>query len=81
MASKATELLGFIIRGLVQRPEAIEIEEVVDDHGRVLRLRVDEADLGRVIGKEGRTAAAVRALLAVATAGDGMTAKLEIVEN
>ncbi|RLB57246.1 MAG: RNA-binding protein [Deltaproteobacteria bacterium] len=80
MASKAADLLGFIVRGLVHRQEAIEIEEILDDHGRVLKLRVDEADLGRVIGKEGRTAAAIRALLAVATAGDDKTAKLDIVE-
>jgi uncharacterized protein len=75
------ELLSFIVGALVDKAEAVSIEEVVDDHSRVFKLRVDQSDIGRVIGKEGRTAKAIRTIIGVATARDGQKAKLDIVES
>lgn len=75
------ELLKFIVGALVDEAGAVSIEEVVDDHGRVFKLRVAPGDIGRVIGKEGRTAKAIRTIIGVATARDGQKAKLDIVDS
>jgi hypothetical protein len=74
------ELVAFIARALVQDPDAVQVEEVLGDRERVIQLRVAPGDMGRVIGKEGRTAKAMRTVLAVASARNGMKAKLDIVE-
>jgi uncharacterized protein len=74
------ELLSFIVCSLVRKAEAVEVKEVEDERNRVVKLKVDESDLGRVIGKEGRTAKALRTVLAVATARDEQKAKLDIVD-
>ncbi len=78
--SRAADLLGFIVRGLVEHPREVSIEEVEDDRSRVLKLRVHPDDLGRIIGKEGRTARAIRTALAVVTAQDPKSAKLDILD-
>lgn len=78
--SRAADLLGFIVRGLVEHPTQVFIEEMEDERGRVLKLKVHPDDLGRIIGKEGRTARAIRTALAVATAQDAKTAKLDILD-
>ena len=75
-----TDLITFVAQALVQNPAAVEAEEVDGDRDRVIRLKVDPADLGRIIGKEGRTAQALRVVLAVATQRDGQKAKLDIVD-
>ncbi|MBW1871697.1 MAG: KH domain-containing protein [Deltaproteobacteria bacterium] len=74
------ELLSFIVCSMVRKPEAVEVKEASDERNRVIKLKVDESDLGRVIGKEGRTAKALRTVLAVATAQDEQKAKLDIVD-
>lgn len=76
----ASDLVGFIARLLVRDQSAVEVAEVADGRSRVIRLKVAEADKGRVIGKEGRTAKAIRTILAVASARDGMKARLDIVD-
>ena len=78
--SRAADLLGFIVRGLVEHPEQVSIEELEDERSRVLKLKLHGDDLGRVIGKEGRTAKAIRTLLAAATRHDAKVAKLDIVD-
>jgi hypothetical protein len=74
------ELVAFIARMLVRDPSAVEVEEIGDERSRVVRLRVAPDDRGRVIGKEGRMAKAIRTILAVMSARDGMKAKLDIVD-
>lgn len=74
------DLVAFIARALVSQPEAVEVDEIAGERDRVIRLRVAQADLGRVIGKEGNTARAMRTVLGVATAGDEQRAKLELVD-
>jgi uncharacterized protein len=55
-----TELLEFIVRALVEDPEAVEVEELEEDGDLVYEISVAEGDLGRVIGKGGRVANAIR---------------------
>lgn len=58
------DLLEFLARGLVEDPEAVHVEEIEEIEGEVvLELEVAEADLGRVIGRGGRVANAMRTLL------------------
>lgn len=55
-----TELLEFIVRALVEEPDAVEVEELEEDGDLVYEVSVAEGDLGRVIGKGGRVANAIR---------------------
>lgn len=74
------DLVAFVARALVSQPEEVEVEEVTGERDRIIRLKVAGPDLGRVIGKEGNTARAIRTVLGVATAGDEQRAKLELVD-
>ena len=73
-------LVERIAQGLVDRPEAVSVEEVEEDNGTVLELRVAPGDLGKVIGKQGRTARALRTLLASVGRKHGRRFALEILE-
>lgn len=74
------ELLEYIARGLVEHPDAVNVEiEEEDDEEIVLVLAVDERDMGRVIGRDGRIANAIRSLLRVMASRDGRHVELEIV--
>lgn len=55
-----TELLEFLVRALVEEPDAVEIEELEEDGDLIYEITVAEGDLGRVIGKGGRVANAIR---------------------
>jgi len=57
-----TELLEFLVRALVEEPDAVEIEELEEDGDLIYEISVAEGDLGRVIGKGGRVANAIRTL-------------------
>jgi hypothetical protein len=57
-----TELLEFLVRALVEDPEAVEVEELEEDGNLVYEISVAEEDLGRVIGKGGRIANAIRTI-------------------
>ncbi len=74
------DLVTFIATALVDRPEAISVTEVADADGTVLELRVAKEDLGKVIGKQGRTARAIRTLVGTAAARQNRKVRLEIVE-
>ena len=71
-------LVDYIARWLVDEPDAIEITIEEDDDRAVLVLQVDENDMGRIIGREGRLATALRTLLSVAGHARGQEATLEI---
>lgn len=55
-----TELLEFLVRALVENPDAVEVEELEEDGDLIYEISVAEDDLGRVIGKGGRVANAIR---------------------
>jgi len=74
------ELLVNIVRALVDYPDEVDIREVEGSRTTVYELRVGEGDLGKVIGKGGQTAKAIRTLLAAASARQGKRAVLEILE-
>ena len=76
MASKAAELVEFIAKALVDNPDVVKVREV--DGGRLLELETDASDRGRVIGRQGRVAKAMRALLGVSR--DGADCRLDIVD-
>ncbi len=75
------EFLEYVARSLVENPDAVSVE--VDQQGDdvELTLVVDEADMGRVIGRDGRIANAIRSLLRVMGTRTGVHVELEIVAN
>lgn len=74
-------LLDFLAQNLVTRPDAVEVTENRNDESSVLELRVDKEDLGRVIGKQGRTAKSLRTILNAAASRANRKVVLEIVED
>ncbi len=74
------ELILFIAKALVDRPEAVEVSEVEGEQTSVLELKVAKEDLGKVIGKQGRTARAMRTILSAASTKLRKRAVLEIIE-
>jgi predicted RNA-binding protein YlqC (UPF0109 family) len=74
------ELLAFLARRLVDEPDAVSVEEVERDDAIVLRLRVAPGDVGKVIGRQGRMARALRALVRAGSARSERRLVLEIVE-
>ena len=74
------ELIEFIAKALVDSPEEVSVSEVEGEVTSVIELRVAKADLGKVIGKEGRTARAMRTLLTAASTKIKKRAVLEIIE-
>jgi uncharacterized protein len=75
------ELLEYIARELVENPDAVEVNEVHDDRGILLQLTVDPEDMGKVIGKGGRTARAIRQVVKAAAIREGVRAAVEIVDQ
>lgn len=74
------ELIEFIAKSLVDNPDAVTVTEVQGDKATVFELRVGKGDLGKVIGKQGRTARSMRTLLNAAASRSGKRAVLEILE-
>ena len=74
------QLIETIARALVDHPDQVRVEEVDGDHGLLLELRVAKDDIGKVIGREGRTAQAIRSLLAAASTKVGRRAQLDILD-
>ncbi len=74
------ELLEYIIKALVDNPDQVEIKEVAGERSVIYELRVGEGDIGKVIGKEGRMAKAIRTILTAAAMRKGKRAQLEIIE-
>ncbi|MGH7453342.1 MAG: KH domain-containing protein [bacterium] len=74
------EFLEFIIKHLVDKPNEVQVNEVDGERTVVYELRVGQGDMGKVIGKHGKTAKSIRTLLAAASAKAGKRAVLEILE-
>ncbi len=74
------ELIMAIVQALVDKPDEVQIKEVVGDHAHVLELSVAKEDLGKVIGKGGAHATAIRTLLAAMSGKDKKRYILEIIE-
>ena len=75
------ELVQYLAKSLVRNPDAVEVKETQTDDASVFELKVAKEDLGRIIGKQGRTAKSIRTLLnAVASRGNRKVV-LEIIEQ
>jgi uncharacterized protein len=76
------ELLEYLARGLVERPDQVRVNEVHEDDGAtVLELSVADDDYGNVIGRGGRTAAALRTVVKTAAAKDRRRVFVDIVDS
>jgi uncharacterized protein len=74
------ELVATIARALVDDPEGVEVTELDGDRSAVLELRVGDGDIGKVIGKDGRTAQSIRTILLAASTKVGRRVHLDIVD-
>jgi len=74
------DLVEFIAKALVNEPSAVEVSEVRGEKGSVLELKVAPGDLGKVIGRQGRTARSLRTIVAAAGQKSRKRVVLEIVE-
>lgn len=74
------DLVEYIATSLVDHPDQVQVTAKEDNQATILELKVAKEDLGKVIGKQGRTAKALRAILAAASSRSGKRTVLEIVE-
>jgi uncharacterized protein len=79
-ADTPVEVLTYIAKALVDNPDDVTVTPVEDDGELVLELRVHPDDMGKVIGKRGRTAKAIRTMIKAAATREGGSASVEIVE-
>ena len=75
------ELVQYLAKALVNNPDAVEVKETEAENASVLELRVAKEDLGRIIGKQGRTAKSIRTILNAAASRTNRKVVLEIVEE
>ncbi len=73
-------LIEYIVKALVDNPEKVEVKEIAGEKSIIYELKVGECDLGKVIGKEGRTAKAIRTIITAAAMKQGKRTVLEIIE-
>ncbi len=78
--SQLREFVEFMAKSIVDNPEEVQVTEVAGEKTTVIELRVASEDLGKVIGKQGRTAKAIRSILSAAAAKIKKRAVLEILE-
>jgi len=74
------QLIEYIARALVDNPEAVDVSEISGEQTSVIELKVAKDDLGKVIGKQGRTARAMRTILSAASTKIKKRSVLEIIE-
>jgi len=74
------DLIKYIAQSIVDNPEQVKVEEVVGSYTSVLELKVAKEDIGKIIGKQGRTAQAMRTILSAASGKAKKRIVLEIIE-
>jgi predicted RNA-binding protein YlqC (UPF0109 family) len=75
------ELLEFIVTSVVDFPDQVQIDEILEDKSTVFELSVADSDMGRVIGRGGRVINSIRAILKVSAAKQGQRVTLELLES
>lgn len=80
MAERDQEFLEYVVKNIVDKPDAVDIKRTVDERGVLLELTVDPEDMGKIIGKAGATAKAIRTLLRVLGAKNDARFNLKIIE-
>ena len=74
------DLLTYIAQNLVERPQAVDVQETESDGNVVLELRVDPSDMGKVIGRQGRNAKEIRTLMRSVAQRQGKKVSVEIMD-
>ncbi|WAC06951.1 MAG: KH domain-containing protein [Thermodesulfobacteriota bacterium] len=74
------ELVEVLVKALVDNPNAVQVTEVMGNNVIIVEVKVDKSDMGKVIGKHGQTASAIRTLLSATSAKLKKRAVLEILE-
>lgn len=80
MDTSLKELVEYMAKSLVDKPDEVEVNEVIGEQTTVVELKVSKEDLGKVIGKQGRTARSMRTILNAASTKLNKRSVLEIVE-
>lgn len=75
------EFIEYVTKQLVDHPSQVHVDEIIGQHTVIYELRVGDGDMGKVIGKRGRTADSLRTLLTAAAAKQGKRSLLELVET
>ncbi len=75
------EFVEYIVKNLVDHPDKVRIVEVEGTHTLIIELRVEQSDIGKIIGKEGKTINAIRTLLMSVASRNGIRVNLEIIEE
>lgn len=78
--SELKDLIEYVSKALVDMPESVSVNEIEGEQTTVIELKVDKSDLGKVIGKQGRTARALRTILNAASTKLKKRSVLEIIE-
>lgn len=74
------ELVSYVAKSLVDNPDGVEVNVIEGEKSTIIELRVSEGDVGKVIGKQGRIAKAMRTILSAASAKSGKRVVLEILD-
>ena len=75
------EFLEYVVKGLVQHPDAVRVTPVDRAGVTVYELRMDQSDVGKIIGRQGVTINAIRSLLLASSAKKGLRCSVEIIED
>ena len=74
------ELVEFVVKSLVDAPDVVSVNVIEGEKSTILELKVAQEDVGKVIGKQGRIAKAIRTILSASATRDGKRATLEILD-
>ncbi len=74
------DLVEYIVKSLVDKPESVELHEIEGDKSTILELKVADGDIGKVIGKHGRIARSIRTILNATNGSNGRRTVLEILD-
>ena len=75
------EFVEYIVKNLVDHPEKVRINEIGGTHTLIIELSVEKSDIGKIIGKKGKTINAIRTLLMSVASRNGIRVNLEIIEE
>ncbi len=78
--SELKDLIAYVSKALVDMPDAVSVNEIIGEQTTVIELKVDKTDLGKIIGKQGRTARSLRTILNAASTKLKKRSVLEIIE-
>ena len=75
------EFVEYIVKNLVDHPDKVQINEIGGTHTLIIELAVEKSDIGKIIGKKGKTINAIRTLLMSVASRNGLRVNLEIIED